>query len=106
MYEVNAAHDAEPILVSPRQALRLLDISNSSLYGLLRSGQLRSLHVGRSRRIPLEAIKEFVAKRLAANSATPQKPRRGRPKGSRNKPKSAPLPTTLAAVTEQRVESA
>jgi hypothetical protein len=36
-------HDAEPILVSPRQALRLLDISNSSLYGLLRSGQLRSL---------------------------------------------------------------
>jgi excisionase family DNA binding protein len=62
-------HDAEPILVSPRQALRLLDISNSSLYGLLRSGQLRSLHVGRSRRIPLEAIKEFVVKRLAASPA-------------------------------------
>jgi excisionase family DNA binding protein len=92
MYEVNAAHDAEPILVSPRQALRLLDISNSSLYGLLRSGQLRSLHVGRSRRIPLEAIKEFVAKRLAENPANPQKPRRGRPR------KVKPTP---AAVTEQ-----
>jgi excisionase family DNA binding protein len=93
MLETN--HDAEPILVSPRQALRLLDISNSSLYELLRSGQIRSLHVGRSRRIPLEAIKEFVAKRLAENPANPQKRGRGRPLGSRNRPK--PAPTTIAA---------
>jgi excisionase family DNA binding protein len=88
MHDFNTTHDAEPLLVSPRQALRLLDISNSSLYGLLRSGQLRSLHVGRSRRIPLEAIKEFVAKRLAAN---PANPRRGRPRKN----------PTQAAATEQ-----
>ena len=89
----------ERLLVSPRQALRLLDISNSSLYALLRSGELQSLHVGRSRRIPIEAIKEFVAKRLAENPANPQKPRRGRPPGSKNKPRPA------AATEQTRVEA-
>jgi excisionase family DNA binding protein len=67
----------DPILASPRQAQRTLDISNSTFYALIRSGQLPSLLIGRARRVPMAAIRKFVAQRLTEN---PNKPRRGRPR--------------------------
>jgi excisionase family DNA binding protein len=95
MPETHTISGAETLLVAPAEAMRLLDVSNSTLYELMRSGQIASLNVGRARRIPLEALKAFIAGRLAANQANPQAKRRGRPRKARP-----------AAATEQLSESA
>ncbi len=42
-------------------AMALLSLSRSVLYEELRSGRLRSVHVGRTRLIPATAITEYVA---------------------------------------------
>lgn len=42
-------------------AMVLLSLSRSVLYEELRNGRLRSVHVGRTRLIPVAAIAEYVA---------------------------------------------
>ena len=42
-------------------AMAMLSLSRSVLYEELRSGRLRSVHVGRTRLIPATAITEYVA---------------------------------------------
>jgi excisionase family DNA binding protein len=69
--------DLEPIVVAPREARRLLGVSNSHLYHLLKSGELESFHSRRARRIPVAAIHKYIARQLAA--ATGKRPR-GRPR--------------------------
>ncbi len=47
-------------------AAQAMDISRSLLYRLVLSGEIRSVVVGgRARRIPVEAIDEFIARELA-----------------------------------------
>ena len=48
---------------TPEEAARVLRLSRTTIYELLKSGQLRSYKVGRSRRIPATALAEFVASR-------------------------------------------
>jgi excisionase family DNA binding protein len=43
------------------EVMALLSLSRSVLYEELRSGRLRSVHVGRTRLIPASAITEYVA---------------------------------------------
>ncbi|MBM4726062.1 helix-turn-helix domain-containing protein [Rhodococcus hoagii] len=49
-------------------AANRLGIGRSTLYGLMNSGQLRSVKIGKNRLIPESAIVEFVA-RLEAEHA-------------------------------------
>jgi excisionase family DNA binding protein len=86
----NTAQDAETLLVSPREAMRVLGVSNSTLYILMRSGELDSINIRRARRIPRTAIRDYIARQLAANPANRRRP--GRPRNN-------PLPRP-AAVTE------
>ena len=46
-----------------------LGISRSTLYSLMQSGQLRSVHVGARRLIPEQAIVDFINKLDEAASA-------------------------------------
>jgi excisionase family DNA binding protein len=59
----------EALLVSPRAAARILGIGRDYLYGLLRSGELRSLRVGRKRLIPRFELEDFVRRQLAAEAS-------------------------------------
>ncbi|QJY47777.1 helix-turn-helix domain-containing protein [Pseudonocardia broussonetiae] len=43
------------------EAMRLLSLSRSVIYELIRSGRLRSVTQGRTRLIPAAAIAEYVA---------------------------------------------
>jgi excisionase family DNA binding protein len=43
------------------EAMALLSLSRSVIYEQLRSGRLASVHVGRTRLIPADAITEYVA---------------------------------------------
>ena len=62
----------EPIVVSPRRAQQLLDVGHSRLYELLSQGELQSYKDGKSRKIVVASIKEYVARKLAAASENGQ----------------------------------
>jgi excisionase family DNA binding protein len=49
------------LLVTIEEAAHILSISRSKVYGLLNTGQLLSIHIGRARRIRLRDIESFVA---------------------------------------------
>ena len=55
-------------LLRPEEAARLLAMSRSNVWRLISDGSLRSLHVGRLRRIPTSAVAEYIADRLAVAS--------------------------------------
>ena len=56
---VNVVPD-ERMLLTVVEAARRLGIGRSSMYRLLDAGEVRSIHVGRSHRIPVDALSEFV----------------------------------------------
>jgi hypothetical protein len=56
----------EPLVVSPDNAWRMLDCSNSHGYALLRAGELESFLSGRSRKITVASIKAYSERQLAA----------------------------------------
>jgi hypothetical protein len=84
--------EVEPFAVRPSIAWRLLDCGNTHGYELLAAGKLDSYLDGRSRRITMLSIKEYIASRLASNRATtgspiePPRRRRGRPRKSPEQP--------------------
>lgn len=49
------------LLVTPEEAARALRVGRSKVYDLMRSGELRSVKIGGSRRISAVALAEFVA---------------------------------------------
>lgn len=50
------------LLHSVDDAARLLSISRANLYRMMRDGRVRSVKIGRSRRIPHAAICDYVAR--------------------------------------------
>lgn len=53
----------ERLVVTPKEAWRLLGVSNSTGYELLAAGELDSIKFGRARRITMESIHALVARR-------------------------------------------
>ncbi len=53
-----------PLLLTPTEAAKRLSIARSSLYELLLRGEIVSLKIGRSRRVPLAALSDFIDRRL------------------------------------------
>ena len=60
--DVSAPAATEPMLYRVTDAMRLLNLSRTVIFDLLRSGQLRSVKVGACRLIPASAIRDYVAK--------------------------------------------
>lgn len=57
----------DKLLLTPVEAAQTLGIGRSMLYELLQRGELRSVHIGTCRRIPTEAIEEFLARLRSAS---------------------------------------
>ena len=53
-------HTDDRLLLTVVDAARRLEISRSLLYELLATGELESIHVGRLRRVPAEALAAYV----------------------------------------------
>jgi excisionase family DNA binding protein len=47
-------------LVSPAEAARLLGIGRTKVYELMAGGELRPIHIGRSCRLPVEEVRDYV----------------------------------------------
>ena len=52
--------DSLRILLTPEEAAKRLSVGRTTVYELMGSGQLDSVTIGRSRRIPTDALNEFV----------------------------------------------
>lgn len=53
--------DVPVLLLRPEDAAIALGVSRTKVYELMASGRLSSLKIGRSRRIPVEALTAFVS---------------------------------------------
>lgn len=50
----------DKLLLSPHEAADVLGVGRSRVYDLMRSHQVSSVKIGRSRRIPAEALRSYV----------------------------------------------
>jgi excisionase family DNA binding protein len=58
----SAPHDVlgQRLLLTVSEAAQRLGIGRSLLYELLADGQVESIHVGRLRRIPIDALADYI----------------------------------------------
>jgi excisionase family DNA binding protein len=52
--------DSERLLLTPEEVAHLLHVGRTRVYEFIRSGDLASVKIGRSRRIPTEALQTFI----------------------------------------------
>ncbi len=57
---------SDAVLLKPEDAAALLGISRTRVYGLIGSGELASVKIGRSRRVPRVELDSYVASIRAA----------------------------------------
>lgn len=50
------------LLLDVSDVMKVLGLGRSHVYGYILRGELRSLKLGRRRKIPIDAVHEFVAK--------------------------------------------
>jgi excisionase family DNA binding protein len=50
----------DKLCYTPREAATLLSVSRTKVYELMAAGLLHSIQIGRSRRIPAEALHRFI----------------------------------------------
>jgi excisionase family DNA binding protein len=55
------AMPTEPLLYRVSDTMRVLSMSRTVIYDLIRTGRLRTVNEGRARRIPASAINEYIA---------------------------------------------
>ena len=53
--------DDLPLVLRVEDLMSALDIGRNAAYELLRSGQIRSIRIGRKLRIPKQAVEDFLA---------------------------------------------
>ena len=62
---------ADRLLLTPREAAQVLRIGRTTVYALMKSGELRPVQIGRSCRISLAEVERYVH-RLQDLSSRPQ----------------------------------
>ena len=67
MPPTNPSRD-EPLLYTIPEAAAALRISRTKLYELLDSGDVESVYIGRSRKIPAEALRIYIDSLRARNN--------------------------------------
>ncbi len=63
----NVAGGPGPLLLTPEQAASTLAICRTKVYELLRRGELESVQIGTSRRIPSAALSDYVQRLRGAS---------------------------------------
>ena len=51
------------LLLTPEEAARTLSLSRTVLYELMLTREIESIKIGRSRRVPLEALTAFIERK-------------------------------------------
>lgn len=61
----------EPLLVRVEEAARILSLSRSTIYEMMDAGELPSVRRGAARRIPVAALRAWVAQHTQATVTIP-----------------------------------
>lgn len=64
---MSETNGSRPLVLTAEQAAEQLQVSRRTVYELIRTGELRSVKIGKLRRIPLRALEEFVDRREEAS---------------------------------------
>jgi len=57
------------LLVRVEEAARLCDVSRSRMYELIAAGEVPSVTIGRSRRVPVDGLRRWVESRIEGGQA-------------------------------------
>lgn len=87
------ASTVAPLLLRPEEAAAVLGVGRSTLYELLAAGAVESVLIGKSRRVPVAALADYVAHLRAMQSqwthAHARRAARGGPVSARRAPRDA-----------------
>lgn len=64
----------DPLLLTPEEAAKLLRVGRTTIYALMKAGQLRPVHIGRSCRISHAELERFVGRLDAPPLSVPHRP--------------------------------
>jgi excisionase family DNA binding protein len=67
----------DALLMTPEEAARVLRVGRTTIYGLIKVGELRPVHIGRSCRLARAELERYV-NRLQAPPSPPAQRRRSR----------------------------
>jgi excisionase family DNA binding protein len=100
------------LLLTPKEAARVLGVGRTTLYELLRTGAVTSVRIGGSRRVPTSAVEDFVRglttpgvdpareRHLASRVPTPASAGDTRGQSRSNRRKTTPITQHLASVAD------
>lgn len=57
------------LLLTIEEAAERLGVGRSTMYGLIKDGEVESVQIGRLRRVPADALPEFLARLRSGSSA-------------------------------------
>jgi excisionase family DNA binding protein len=66
---LGAHHGPVRLLLRPEEGAEAIGVSRARFYELMATGQIKSIKIGRSRRVPIAEIHSFIAAELAAQTA-------------------------------------
>ncbi|WP_316959738.1 helix-turn-helix domain-containing protein [Streptomyces sp. TRM68367] len=66
----STAPDPTLVALTVEEAARRLGVGRTTMYALLASGEIPSVTIGRLRRIPAEALSDYVAARVQVAPST------------------------------------
>lgn len=55
----------EKLLVKPERAAEMTDLCRATIYKLIANGEIPSIRIGSSRRVPVEALRQWIADKAA-----------------------------------------
>jgi excisionase family DNA binding protein len=67
----------EKLLLTPEEAAEALGVGRSRVNDLMRTRQLPSVRIGKSRRVTVAAVHAYVERLAAGDALTPARERRG-----------------------------
>ncbi len=69
---------SDPLLLTPEEAATVLRVGRTTIYALMKAGDLRPVHIGRSCRLSRAELERYVRRLEAPAPSAPARPRRHR----------------------------
>ena len=68
----------DPLLLTPEEAAKVLRIGRTTIYALMKAGELRPVHIGRSCRLSRAELERYVRRLETPRPSASTRPRRHR----------------------------
>ena len=67
---------ADALLLTPKEAARVLCVGRTTIYALIKAGELRPIHIGRSCRLSRAELQRYVRRLESPEPVPPRSPAR------------------------------